>query len=66
MPDDPNQDEIIREVRAIREAYAARFNYDVGAIFRDAKERERQSDRPVVALEPKRIPVEAASARRAV
>lgn len=48
-------DEIIAEVRAIREAYAARFNYDMDAIFQDAKEREKRTTRRVVTLEPKRI-----------
>jgi hypothetical protein len=51
-----SQDEIIKEVRAIREAYGARFNFDIEAIFRDAKEREARSDRKVVSLEPKRLP----------
>lgn len=30
-------DEIITEVRAIREAHAAKFNYDLRAIFEDLK-----------------------------
>lgn len=49
------QDEIIKEVRAIREAYAERFDFDVEAIYRDAKAREGKSNREVVALEPKLI-----------
>ena len=49
------QDEIIKEVRAIREAYAERFGFDIEAIYRDAKAREAKSNREVVALEPKRI-----------
>lgn len=43
-------DEIIQEIRTEREEHAARFNYDVEAIWRDLKEQERQSDRPVVNL----------------
>lgn len=31
------EDEIIAEVRAIREAHAAKFNYDLDAIFADIK-----------------------------
>lgn len=49
------QDEIIKEVRAIREAYGERFDFDIDAIFRDAKEREAKSDRKVVSLEPRRL-----------
>ncbi len=36
-------DPIVEEVRRARDAYAARFNYDLRAIYRDLKERERQS-----------------------
>jgi len=36
-------DPIVDEVRQVRDAYAARFNYDLDAIFRDMKEREKKS-----------------------
>jgi xylose isomerase len=36
-------DPIVDEVRRVRDAHAARFNYDLDAIFRDIKEREKQS-----------------------
>ena len=36
---DPNVD----EVRRIRDAHAARFNYDLDAIFQDIKEQEKKS-----------------------
>lgn len=36
-------DPIVEEVRRIRDAHAARFNYDLDAIFRDIKEREKKS-----------------------
>jgi len=36
-------DPIVDEVRRIRDAYAARFNYDLDAIFQDIKEQERRS-----------------------
>ena len=49
-----SQDEIIQEVRANREAYGRRFNFDILAIYRDAKEREQKEERKVVALEPRR------------
>ncbi len=29
------KDEIVEEVRAVREAYAARFNYDLAEMFKD-------------------------------
>lgn len=48
------QDEIIQEVRANREAYGGRFNFDIRAIYRDAKEREQKEGHKVVALEPRR------------
>lgn len=33
-------DEIIAEVRAVREAHAAKFNFDLDAIFEDLKRSE--------------------------
>jgi hypothetical protein len=36
-------DPIVEEVRRIRDAHAARFNYDLEAIFQDIKEREKKS-----------------------
>ena len=36
-------DPIVDEVRRIRDAHAARFNYDLDAIFKDIKEREKKS-----------------------
>jgi hypothetical protein len=41
-------DPIVEEVRNARDAYAARFNYDLRAIFRDLKEQERKSGRKFV------------------
>jgi hypothetical protein len=41
-------DPIVDEVRRARDAYAARFNYDLRAIFRDLKEREKRSGRKFV------------------
>lgn len=40
------RDEIIEELRGIREEYAKRFDYDVKAIFKDAKRREAESAWP--------------------
>ena len=36
-------DPIVDEVRRVRDAHAARFNYDLEAIFQDIKEREKNS-----------------------
>ena len=41
-------DPIVEEVRRARDAYAARFNYDLRAIIRDLKEKEKRSGRTVV------------------
>ena len=48
-------DPIVEEVRAIRDAYAKQFNYDLEAIYRDLKEQEARSGREVVSLPPKRV-----------
>ena len=41
-------DPIVDEVRRARDAYAARFNYDLRAIYRDLKEQEKRSGRRLV------------------
>ena len=43
-------DPIVDEVRRIRDAHAAKFNYDPDAIFRDIKEREKRSGRKYVSF----------------
>ena len=45
-------DLIVDEVRRVREAYAARFNYDLDAIYRDIKEQEKKSGREFVSPSP--------------
>jgi len=47
------QDLIVEEVRAIREAYAARFQYDLQAIYRDLKDQERQHEWQTVSFPPR-------------
>ena len=42
-------DPIVKEVRRARDAHAARFNYDLDAIYQDIKEQERKSGRKCVA-----------------
>lgn len=48
-------DPIVDEVRRARDAYAARFNYDLRAIWRDLKEQEQRSGRKVVSYVPKDV-----------
>lgn len=50
-----SHDTLVDEVRAIREAYAARFDYDLHAICRDLREQARKSGRELVTLPPKRF-----------
>lgn len=53
--EEPIQDEIIAEVRAIRDALAAEFDYDLDRLFEEMKRREAASDRPKRAPSPKRL-----------
>jgi hypothetical protein len=43
-------DPIVDDVRRARDVYAARFNYDLWAIFRDLKEQEKRGGRKVVSF----------------
>ena len=51
----PLSDGRVEEVRKLREEHAARFNYDVDAIFDDLKKFEKERGLTVVSLEPNRI-----------
>ena len=51
QPTDP----IIAELRAVRDAHAARFNYDVKAIFRDLQARQKTSGRKYVRYPARRV-----------
>lgn len=46
--------DIIAEIRAFREAYAAQFNYDLDAMHRDIKEQEKRDGRKLVSFPPRR------------
>ena len=66
-------DPIVDEVRRIRDEYAARFNYDIDAMFLDLKEKERLSGRPIVSYAksaseplPEYTPISAPAAKEAV
>ncbi len=46
-------DPIVEEVRKEREAHAAKFNYDIRAIYDDIKKQEKESKCTFVTLPPK-------------
>ena len=48
------KDEIIDEVKRIRDDYVARHAFDMDAIFEDLKKRESASSRPIEDLAAKR------------
>ena len=47
-------DPIVEEVRRYREAHAARYNNDLGAICKALKDREKASSRKLVNRSPRR------------
>ena len=57
-------DPIVAEIRAIRERLAARFNYDIHAMVKDAQERDAAGDREVVRLPPRRPVCEPVAPRK--
>jgi hypothetical protein len=48
------KDLIVDEVRKVREHYAATFNFDLDAIYRDLKKREHEGEFTVVYRRPRR------------
>ena len=48
-------DPIIDELRTVRDEHAARFNYDVEAIFQDIQIQQEASGREYVRLPPRRV-----------
>ena len=50
-----NHDQIIGDVRAIRERLAAERGYDIRTLYEEAKRRQQESDREIVELEPRRL-----------
>ncbi len=48
-------DPIVAEVRRNREEYAARFNHDIKAICRAARQNQANASGQVVTLPPKRV-----------
>jgi hypothetical protein len=51
-PDGTWRDEIVEEVRAAREAYAAQFDYDLKRMFEDLKRRENEHPERLAHLKP--------------
>jgi hypothetical protein len=51
------RDEIVEEVRATREAYAAQFDYDLKRMFEDLKAKEANSPSRLADLKPLRAHV---------
>ena len=49
------KDEIVEEVRRVRDEYAAKFDYDLRTIFEDVKKQEKQSKREIVSLPPRAV-----------
>ena len=49
------KDEIVEEVRKAREEYAAKFDHDIDAIYKDIKRREAESGREFVWSPPKSL-----------
>ena len=49
------KDEIVEEVRKAREEYAAKFNHDIDAIYKDFKRREAESGREFVSFPPRKV-----------
>ncbi len=56
------KDPIVEEVRKIRDAHAAQYDYDLKAIYQAVKEEEAASGRTFVKLPPKRIKAREAEA----
>lgn len=48
------KDEIVEEVRRVREELASKFDHDIDAIIANARKEQEISDRKVVSFPPKR------------
>ena len=49
------QDPIVAEIRKYREAHAAKYKYDLDAIYKALKEDEEKSDHLKVSFPPRRV-----------
>lgn len=50
------KDTIVEDVRKVREDHAARFKFNLDAIYQDLKKQEKKSGRKIVSLTRKRTP----------
>jgi len=48
-------DPIVDEIRSIRDAYAKQFNYNIEAIIKDIKYKQKNSNFKYINLPPKRL-----------
>lgn len=48
------RDPIVEEIRKVREAYAARFNHDLDAMYEDIRKQEELSGRTFIRLPPRK------------
>lgn len=46
-------DEIVEEVRQVRDEYAKKFNYDIAAICADIRQQQAASNRQIVSVSDK-------------
>lgn len=53
------EDPIVEEVRKVRDAHAAQFNYDLQSIYRALKQEEAESGRKFMKLSPRHIETKA-------
>ena len=56
------EDDVVREVRAVREAYARSHNYDVQAMVEDLRASDAVGDWPVVRHPPRPLRTESRKA----
>jgi hypothetical protein len=54
------KDPIVEEVRKVRNEHAAKFNYDLKAIYQDLIEQQRLTGHRYVRFEPRRVPIKKA------
>jgi hypothetical protein len=51
------KDSVVEDVRKVREEHAAKFDYNLDAIYQDLKKREKKSGRKIVSLTKKLVAV---------
>ena len=49
------KDPVVEEVRAVRDEYSRRFDYDLGKICKDLRRQQEEAESDVVTLPPKRL-----------